>query len=82
MTIHWTHLCPRRGGIFGALERCVCLAGLGGTGVYDYVANKVGDYDMLAQVTSQAWGVGVTIVWTGLVSLIAYKMSCGQSTAG
>ena len=47
---------------------------LGGTGVYDYVANKVGDYDMLAQVTSQAWGVGVTIVWTGLVSLIAYKI--------
>jgi Amt family ammonium transporter len=29
---------------------------------------------MLAQVTSQAWGVGVTIVWTSIVSLAAYKL--------
>ncbi len=63
------------GGILGALGTGIFAApALGGTGVYDYVANKVGDYDMVAQVTSQAWGVGMTILWSGLVSLIAYKI--------
>ncbi len=28
---------------------------------------------MLAQVTSQAWGVCVTVVWSGVVSFLAYK---------
>jgi len=63
------------GGILGALGTGVFASpSLGGTGVYDYVANKVGDYDMLAQVISQAWGVGTTVIWSGLVSLIAYKL--------
>jgi Amt family ammonium transporter len=35
------------GGILGAILTGVFAApSLGGTGVYDYVANKVGDYDM------------------------------------
>ncbi|MFZ4699044.1 MAG: ammonium transporter [Candidatus Methylumidiphilus sp.] len=63
------------GGILGALGTGIFASpALGGTGVYDYVANKVADYDMVAQVTSQAWGVGLTILWSGLVSLIAYKI--------
>jgi Amt family ammonium transporter len=63
------------GGILGALGTGIFASpALGGTGVYDYVANKVGDYDMVAQVTSQAWGVGLTIIWSGVVSLIAYKI--------
>jgi Amt family ammonium transporter len=63
------------GGILGALGTGVFASpALGGTGVYDYVANAVGSYDMVAQVTSQAWGVGVTIVWTSVVSFIAYKV--------
>jgi ammonium transporter, Amt family len=63
------------GGILGALGTGVFASpALGGTGVYDYVANAVGNYDMAAQVTSQAWGVGVTIVWTSVVSFIAYKL--------
>ena len=63
------------GGILGAIGTGIFAApALGGTGVYDYVANKVGDYDMVAQVTSQLWGVGLTIVWSGLVSLVAYKI--------
>ena len=63
------------GGMLGAvLTGVFCAPSLGGTGVYDYVANKVGDYDMTAQVISQLWGVGTTIVWSGLVSLIAYKI--------
>jgi len=63
------------GGILGALGTGVFASpALGGTGVYDYVTNKVGDYDMLAQVISQSWGVGLTILWSGLVSLVAYKL--------
>ncbi|MBL8414329.1 MAG: ammonium transporter [Propionivibrio sp.] len=63
------------GGILGAILTGVfCAPSLGGTGVYDYVANKVGDYDMSAQLVSQLWGVGTTIVWSGLVSLVAYKL--------
>jgi Amt family ammonium transporter len=66
------------GGILGALGTGIFASpALGGTGVFDYVANKVGDYDMVAQVTSQAWGVGLTIIWSGLVSLVAYKIVDG-----
>jgi len=63
------------GGILGALLTAVFAdPALGGTGVYDYVAEKVGDFDMGAQFISQLWGVGTTIVWSGVVSLIAYKL--------
>jgi Amt family ammonium transporter len=63
------------GGILGALGTGVFASpALGGTGVYDYVANAVAEYDMAAQITSQAWGVGVTIIWTSVVALIAYKV--------
>lgn len=63
------------GGIFGALATGIVVnPALGGTGVYDYVANAVGSYDMVAQLNSQSWGVGVTIVWSAVVSFIAYKL--------
>ncbi len=63
------------GGILGAILTGVFVSpSLGGTGVYDYVANKVGDFDMSAQLISQLWGVGTVIVWSGVVSLIAYKL--------
>jgi len=63
------------GGIFGALATGIVVnPALGGTGVYDYVANAVGSYDMVAQLTSQSWGVGVTIVWSAVVSFVAYKL--------
>ena len=63
------------GGILGAILTGVfCDPALGGSGVYDYVANAVGEYDMSAQVVSQLWGVGTAIVWSGVVSLIAYKL--------
>ena len=29
---------------------------------------------MAAQMTSQAWGVGVTLVWSAVVAFIAYKV--------
>src|SRR5450830_1066439 len=64
------------GGIFGALATGVLVnPALGGTGVYDYVANAVAPYDMVAQVTSQAWAVGVTLVWSAVVAFIAYKIA-------
>ncbi|GAB1391945.1 ammonium transporter [Rhodocyclaceae bacterium] len=63
------------GGILGAVLTGVFVSpSLGGTGVYDYVANAVGEFDMVAQVTSQLWGVGVAIVWSGVVAFICYKI--------
>lgn len=63
------------GGIIGALGTAIVASpALGGAGVYDYVTEAVGDYDMKAQFISQAWGVGVVLVWSGLVSLIGYKV--------
>ncbi|MGB4333560.1 MAG: ammonium transporter [Chromatiaceae bacterium] len=63
------------GGIVGAMLTGVFVnPALGGVGVYDYVANAVGPYDLVTQVTSQAWGVGVAIIWSGLVALVAYKL--------
>ena len=63
------------GGILGSVLTGVFASpALGGTGVYDYVANAVGAYDMVAQVTSQVWGVGVAVVWSGIVAFICYKI--------
>ena len=63
------------GGIIGALGTAIVAApALGGDGVYDYVANAVGEYDMKTQFISQAWGVGVALVWSGTVSWIAFKL--------
>ncbi|NMG75619.1 ammonium transporter [Aromatoleum diolicum] len=63
------------GGILGALLTGVFAnPALGGVGVYDYVANSVAAFDTGAQVTSQFWGVVVAIVWSGVVSVVAYKI--------
>ncbi|APW41290.1 ammonium transporter [Rhodoferax saidenbachensis] len=64
------------GGIVGALLTGVFAApSLGGTGVYDYVANAVGaEYSIASQVWIQAQGVLVTIVLSGVVSFIAFKL--------
>jgi len=63
------------GGILGAvLTGIFADPSLGGVGVYDYVANKVADYSISTQVISQLWGIGTTIIWSGVVSIIAYKL--------
>ncbi len=63
------------GGITGALLTAVfCSPALGGTGVYDYVANAVGDYSMLTQFKSQVWAVGVSLVWSGVVAAVSFKI--------
>ncbi len=63
------------GGILGALLTGVFNSpDLGGTGVYDYVAGTWGFAGIGTQVLAQAKAVGVTLVWSGLVSLVAYKL--------
>jgi Amt family ammonium transporter len=64
------------GGIVGALLTGVFAApALGGTGIYDYVANAVAaDYSIVGQVWIQAKAVLTTVVWSGVVSFIAYKL--------
>ena len=63
------------GGILGAILTGVFAdPALGGTGVYDYVANAVGPFDMTTQVISQLWGVGTVVVWSGVVSIVAFKL--------
>ena len=62
------------GGIIGALGTAVVAnPALGGTGVWDYVANGVAEYNFFAQLTSQFWGVAISILWSGTVSFIAFK---------
>jgi Amt family ammonium transporter len=64
------------GGILGALLTGVFAApSLGGVGIYDYVANKVADdYSIAAQVWIQGQAVLTTLIWSGVVSFIAYKL--------
>ena len=64
------------GGILGALLTGVFASpSLGGTGVYDYVANAVGpEYSIGTQVWIQCQAVLTTIIWSGIVAFIAYKL--------
>lgn len=63
------------GGILGALLTGVFNSpDLGGTGVYDYVAGTWGFSGISTQVWIQAKAVLVTIFWSGIVSLVAYKL--------
>ncbi len=64
------------GGILGALLTGVFASpSLGGTGIYDYVANKVApDYSISGQVWIQFQAVLTTLVWSGVVAFIAYKV--------
>jgi ammonium transporter, Amt family len=64
------------GGIVGALLTGVFnTQALGGPGlVTDWVTATVGSNSVATQVFIQAKAVGLTIVWSGIVSLIAYKI--------
>jgi ammonium transporter, Amt family len=64
------------GGILGALLTGVFAApSLGGTGIYDYVANAVApDYSIAGQVWIQLQGVMTTVIWSGVVAFVAYKL--------
>ena len=64
------------GGALGAILTGVFAAPqLGGTGVYDYVANAVTpDYSIAGQVWIQFQAVMTTIIWSGVVAFIAFKL--------
>ena len=67
------------GGILGALLTGVFASpDLGGTGICNYVTNKCGDVadfpGVAAQVWIQAQGVITTIVWSGIVALVMFKI--------
>ena len=64
------------GGILGAILTGVFAApSLGGQGIWDYVKNVASpDFSIPGQVMTQATAVGITIVWSAIVSVIAYKL--------
>ena len=63
-------------GIVGALLTAIFAApSLGGSGIYDYVANAVSpDYSIGSQLLVQATGVLTTIIWSAVVAFIAFKL--------
>ncbi len=64
------------GGIMGAMLTGVFAApSLGGTGIYDYVTNSVlPDYSISGQLWIQFESVMTTLIWSGVVSFIAFKL--------
>jgi ammonium transporter, Amt family len=64
------------GGIVGALGTGIVAApALGGTGIFDYTIGKVAaDYAIGGQVLIQAKAVLVTLLWSGIVSAVLYKI--------
>ena len=67
------------GGIIGAIGTGVLVApALGGVGLTDYTIKPgsaaPGTYDMLTQVLIQFKTVGFTLLWSGVVSAILYKL--------
>jgi len=63
------------GGIIGALGTGILVnPALGGTGIMDYAAGKIADYEFGAQMLSQTWGVCTTLVWSGVGSAVLYKV--------
>jgi Amt family ammonium transporter len=64
------------GGIVGALLTGVFAApSLGGTGIFDYVANAANpEYSIGGQVWIQFQAVLTTVIWSAVVSFIAYKL--------
>ncbi|MEZ5852640.1 MAG: ammonium transporter [Hyphomicrobiaceae bacterium] len=67
------------GGILGAIATGILVApALGGTGLADYAAKPgemvAGEYVMAVQVMAQLKAVGLTIVWSAVISAILYKV--------
>jgi Amt family ammonium transporter len=65
------------GGILGALLTGVFAAPqLGGQGIFDYTTNKMSTdaYSIGSQVLVQAEAILTTVVWSAVVSFIAYKL--------
>ena len=65
------------GGIIGALGTGILVnPALGGTGIMDYAAGKIADYDFATQMMAQCKAVLTTLVWSGVGS----RSSCSRSS--
>ena len=63
------------GGIVGALGTGILVnPALGGTGIMDYAVGKIADYDFATQMIAQTKAVGMTLVWSGVGTLIILKV--------
>jgi Amt family ammonium transporter len=67
------------GGIVGALLTGVFASpSLGGMGICNYVTNKCGDAADFPGIAAQVWiqfhGVITTVIWSGVVAFIAFKL--------
>ncbi|CAG9932458.1 ammonium transporter [Candidatus Nitrotoga arctica] len=63
------------GGILGALLTGVFNTwSMGGTGIVDYVNNTIVDTTISGQVWIQAQAVLTTIIWSGVVAFVCYKI--------
>ena len=63
------------GGIVGAIGTGILVnPALGGAGIMDYAAGKIADYEFSTQVIAQCKAVAMTLVWSGVGSLILYKV--------
>ena len=63
------------GGIVGAIGTGILVnPALGGAGIMDYAIGKIADYDFVTQIVAQCKGVLMTLIWSGVVSFILYKV--------
>ena len=63
------------GGVIGALGTAIVASpALGGTGIFDYAAGKIGDYSIAAQLVNQLYAVVLTLLWSGIVSAILFLL--------
>jgi len=63
------------GGILGALLTGVFNTwSMGGTGIIDYVNNTIVDTTISGQVWIQAQAVLTTVIWSGVVAFVCYKI--------
>jgi Amt family ammonium transporter len=67
------------GGIIGAIGTAIVAnPDFGGAGIADYVSKPgelvIAPYDMAAQIVAQSKAVGLTIVWSAVISLVLFKI--------
>ena len=63
------------GGIVGAIGTGILVnPALGGVGIMDYTTGKIADYEFVTQVIAQCKAVLTTLVWSGVVSFILFKV--------
>jgi Amt family ammonium transporter len=63
------------GGIVGAIGTGILVnPALGGVGIMDYTVGKIADYDFSSQLWAQIKAVVTTLIWSGLISFILYKL--------